>query len=425
MTKLKVGAGSASIVFPKSMFPYEGFKDVHDAPQVKVLLIENGERFALVSAELVNLFEESLAAMKAIVARECSVKPDNIWIHVTHAITTPHTPKTRDEFPPHKDPPPHLLDKTGEKKRAWNDAVSAAFAEAASQATATEEAKLGYYRGTSDVNTNRDVETPFGWWINLNPDGPSDKALHIIRFDRADGSPIAVVVNYALKPCAIDNSQMREGERLVSADIPGLACRLAEEKLGAPCLYFMSAAGDQVPKDQALLEVVDEEGKVQKEDRGVAYGLRIVEQYGPVLAEDILSAARQAQCCEVETELRRGGCSFRCGARGREPVSPRKSAVYTAEREAEVTSDILILGKLALVAVKPEMNVVTEQQMQERSPFEATLLISMVNGGMRYMPDALSYERCTWEAQSASLLPGAAEKWVEETGKALHGLHGK
>lgn len=422
MAVMKVGAGRARIAFPQALFPHEGFKGIHDDPQVKVLLIENGERAAIISAELVNIFDDGIAAVKEIVAEKCSVKKENVWIHVTHAITTPHTPKTRDEFPPHVQPPMHLIDETGVKKKAWYDAVNAAFAEASAQAAELEEATLGYYRGFSDVNTNRDVETPFGWWVNLNPEGPSDKNLHLVRFNRADGSPIALMVNYALKPCAIDNSQMKENERLISSDIPGLACRIAEEKLGAPCLFFMSAAGDQVPKDQAYLEVVDGEGKVQKDDRGVAYGLKIVEQYGPVLAADILAAADKAVCAAPEGEIRRGGCAFSWGAKGRAPMMPRRSADYRAEREVTVTSDILLLGKLAFVAVKPEINVITEKQLQEQSPFETTLLMSMVNGGMKYMPDASSYERCTWESQSASLMPGAAEKWVAETVKALNEL---
>ena len=273
------------------------------------------------------------------------------------------------------------------------------------------------------MNVNRDVETPFGWWVNLNPEGPSDKTLHIVRFNKADGSPLAILVNYALKPCAIDNSQMRENQRLISSDVPGLACRIAEEKLGAPCLFFMSAAGDQVPKDQAMLEYVDAEGKVQRDDRGVEYGLKLVEQYGPVLAETIVATAKKVSCAPLEQELRRSGCSFRWGAKGRTQMQPRKSAEYVAEREVEVTSDILILGELAFVAVKPEVNVITEKQLQEQSPFKVTLLFSMVNGGLKYMPDALSYERCTWESQSAMLMPGAAEKWVEETVSSLRELH--
>lgn len=422
MAQLKVGAGRSEILFPQELFPHEGFKGIHDNPQVKAVVIEAGEKAAILSAELVNIFDDGIAIMKDIVAEKCGVKKENIWIHVTHAITTPHAPKTRDEFPPHVTPPMHMIDESGEKKKAWFDAVGAAFAAACEQAAVLHSATVGYEKGFCDVNTNRDVETPFGWWVNLNPAGPSDKALHVVRFNDEGGAPLAVLVDYALKPCAIDNSQMRENERLISSDIPGLACRIVEEKLGAPCLFFMSAAGDQVPKDQAFLEYVDDEGKVQKDDRGVAYGLKIVEQYGPVLAADILAAAEKAVCREETADLKLGKSSFRWGLKGRAPMMPRKSAKYIPEREGEVVTELLALGPIAFVGAKPEVNVITEKELQEHSPFPVTLLASMVNGGMKYMPDARSYERCTWESQSASLMPGAAEKWVEETVKALRAL---
>ena len=92
------------------------------------------------------------------------------------------------------------------------------------------------------------------------------------------------------------------------------------------------------------------------------------------------------------------------------------------ERDVEVGTGLIAMGDMAFVAVKPEVNVITEKQLQARSPFAVTLLFSMVNGGMKYMPDAQSYERCTWESQSAMLMPGAAEKFVEVTADALRKL---
>jgi len=43
----------------------------------------------------------------------------------------------------------------------------------------------------------------------------------------------------------------------------------------------------------------------------------------------------------------------------------------------------------------------------------------MVNGGQKYMPNKLAYERNTFEAQSSFFQPGAAEKFVEVVSKEL------
>ena len=46
---LKVGAGCAEIRFPEEIFPIEGFKGIHDAPHVRLCVIDCGERIAIAS----------------------------------------------------------------------------------------------------------------------------------------------------------------------------------------------------------------------------------------------------------------------------------------------------------------------------------------------------------------------------------------
>ena len=75
--------------------------------------------------------------------------------------------------------------------------------------------------------------------------------------------------------------------------------------------------------------------------------------------------------------------------------------------------EVITLGDVALVAGKPEINACTERQLQERSKYPHTLYLSMVGGGMKYMPDQASYERLSWEALTSMLMPGAAEKFVD------------
>ena len=82
-------------------------------------------------------------------------------------------------------------------------------------------------------------------------------------------------------------------------------------------------------------------------------------------------------------------------------------------------------GKLKLmiiVGTRPEINCKTELELKEASPVARTLLMMMVNGGMKYMPDASSYDRITWESQTASLARGAAEAWVGKTANSLRGM---
>ena len=98
---------------------------------------------------------------------------------------------------------------------------------------------------------------------------------------------------------------------------------------------------------------------------------------------------------------------------------------FAQEREVKIDGNILTLGDIAFVGLKPEVNCITAEELAEKSPYERTILISMINGGQKYMPDAQSYERITWEAQNSMMMPGAAEAWVNRVVETLHEMRGE
>lgn len=423
---LKAGAGTATIHFPKEIFPIEGFKGVHDAPNARVLVIECGERVAIAALELVNVSGDALDEVREIIAKTCGVKTGNVWVHITHAITTPHIPMDPTKIPEEMKSklPPHMLDPdNGKKRELFLSAMLPAVSLAAERAMASfRPAKLGIGTGKSNVNVNRDVETRFGWWLGLNPNGKSNKTVTVLRFEDLEGQLIGLIVNYGLKPCAIDNSEMREGNRLISSDIPGYACNKVEKKYGVPCLYIMSAAGDQVPREMALLETVCEDGSVKPVDHSVAKGLEIVERLGEEFTSDLFDVIDGITCRVTEAEVRSAKTAIPCGFKKPVRMRPTREIEFVKEREGELETEIITLGDIAFVAAKPEINAQTEAELQEQSPFVATLLFSMTNGNMKYMPDKSAYERITWESQSAMLMGGTAEAWVAATVDALKNL---
>ena len=417
-TCLKAGAGSAPIRFPAETFPADGIMGVHDDPYFRVLVLECGKRVALCSAELVNMPDDGIAMTKRIVGKATGTAPEDVWVHVTHAISTPHAP-----YDPAKGgmaPPPGKEDpRSPEKRICYMAALENAVTEAAKQAADTfTEAVLAIGTGESNVNINRDVETSFGWWLGHNPEGCSNKKVTALCVNKPDGTPIGVLVSYGLKPCAIDNSEMDKGTRLVSSDLPGRTMLLLEQELGAPCLYFMSAAGDQVPREQAWYEATGENGEVVKVDAGVQEGLKIVECLSDEFARDLRPIIEKAVSVEA-SEIHRNRTSVSWQTKGRIPMKPRRSVTYEANGRQQISADFITMGDIALVAAKPEINAVTERQLQEASPYGTTLLITFVDGGMKYMPDEKSYDLVTWESQSAMLMRGAAEAWVEKTAAAL------
>ena len=423
--QLFVGAGAAHISFPTELFPLEGFCGIHDDPAARILLLDCGEKAAIVCLELVMLDRDGVAAVRKLVSDATGTKIENIWVHVTHVITTPHAPHAPRGMGGVELEISEEEKATLDRKIAlFSNAVMSAVKQALEQAAGTvRKAKMGVGTCECAVNINRDMETPHGWWINFNPDGPSNHTATVLRFEDEQGAPIAAFISYGLKPCAIDNSEMEKNTRLVSSDVPGLACTILEKELGAPVLFAMSAAGDQVPLEQAWYDVVEEDGTVRKIDNGVQAGLEIVDRLGRRMAQDIGPAIRAISCDQTSAEIRLADGGIEWPGKGRGKMVPEKNVRYEEKGTERVDAMVLAIGDVALVGLKPEMNAITEAQLQAVSPFDHTLVVSMVNGGQKYMPDLESYHHGTWEAQSAPLMPGAAEAWVEEAGKLLTQLH--
>ncbi len=421
------GAGGEALCFPETFFPIEGFRGVHDAPMARVLLLEAGGKLALVSLELVMLPPELVERVQKEVAAQTGFPAESVWVHTTHAITTPHAPHA--PMGPGGVPLPLTEQQRRELKKKngiYAEVLLTAIIKAARAAKAGfGPARLGYGECRCNASVNRDVETPFGWWVGSNPAGLTNDRVQLLRLETADGRPIAAVINADWKPCTIDNSQMAQGQRLVSSDAPGLLCREAEKALGAPCLFFMGAAGDQVPPEQALRDRVDENGKVSTVDLGIEAGLEMVSRLGKRMAEAVIPALKEIPCGVPGGVLMAAEDAISWPQKARMELRPRKTARFTQEGETTVVCRTAALDDLALVGLKPEINCVTGQQLRAASPYERTLIFAMINGGQKYMPDEGSCERLTWEAQNSMLMPGGAEAWVRRTTKLLKKMKGE
>lgn len=423
---LKAGFGRGEIVFPQEMFPVEGFIGVHDSPYARLMVLESGgEKIAVAALEMVNVPPRGIELCQSVIEKITGAPRTRIWVHVTHPVTTMHEPGPMG--PPDRRPPETEEDRA--KKRLYYQALERAVTEAAQQAADSfGEAQLGWGTGRCEVNRNRDVETPFGWWVGLNPDGPSNKTMTVLRVEDRNGNLKGIFISYALKPCAIDMAGMTTHDRQVSADVGGACCQEVEAKLGVPALFCCAASGDQMPREQAFVEIVTEDGRSMPKDDGVAKGLEIAARLGAEMGQDALAIAEKIQCTETGTAIAHRKVSFQWPTMDGRPRGPRgpKPPVreYPVNGECTMEAEIFTLGDTALVAEKPEVNFQTERELWEQSPFAHTCLICMVNGGMKYMPDRLAYARNTFEAQSTILQPGGAERFVEVVAEALKQLHG-
>lgn len=405
MGNFKAGAGTGIIRFSKELFPFQGFKGIHDDPHVRILYIEKKEKWVIASYEIVMLPEALILECRELIAKTLHMKVENVWLHMTHAITTPHAPGV-----------PGINPNTEEARKEtelFNQALLQATKEAVSQAAdSIKEALIGVGSGKSYTNCCRDIQSDIGWWIGVNPQGFSGRDMTVLKVEDMTRRPIAFLLSYDIKPCAVDNSQMQENERLISSDVPGRACTLMEEKYKVPVLFCMAASGDQIPRKTALYdEIVD--GQVKTVDLGVEAGFEIVEEIGREMAKDAMSIADKIEKT-IETEkIRLQTGNFRHGTKPRMELKPRKTAVFQTDGMIDLAVGIAEIGDIAFVGCKPEINCITEKQLRDKMPEKHIVIVSLLNGGMKYMPDQASYDRVSNEAQSSMLMPGAAEKFVD------------
>lgn len=385
---MRAGAGKAQIKFSDEFLPIESFTAVQSPLFVRALLLEcDGARAVLLSFELTSLQDYAITRFKALAAQKANVLEQAVWVGVTHTFSVPHTRSL------------HALEKGDEALRQKNEALCAALeqalAKALSKAVDTlQEVQLSYGEGVCTANISRDIETPQGWWKGKNPQGFADHTVPVVSFLTGKGQPLALLYTFDVQ------SSQTEGLGLISSDFVGNASCCAEERSGAVALYFTGAAADQTTADDAD---------------------------GEALAEAVLQAAADtrplpAECLCVYSQ--EGVYPGQIPPADMHTLHPDKSYRYLPAELRHSTVEVLDLGGIAFVGVKPELCSQTGAQIRAGAPGKPVLLFTLVNGGEKYMADRISYERRTYEAMNSKFAEGSAEMLTENIAALLQGKDG-
>ena len=401
---LQAGAGMAVIDFTglfdsENGGSYKGFYGIHDDPHARVLLLETNEKVAIVSLELVNCPEEGIDLCKDIVSNLTGTPVENIWVHATHVISTPHFSG--------------VTGITEKQTEMCMTALELAITEAAREAAETfQPAVAGVGTGVLDINENRNLEINGTYYYGLGGDyGESDKDLTVLRVNSAEtGDAIGFLLNYAMKPDVVNNTQESVNGRLVSSDAPGYACTYIESIYNAPALYLMGAAADQIPSKTADYYVADANGDAVRVELSVADAMALVEELGTIMANKVIDIAELITCDESSQVIALDNGTLEYGNKA-------------GDATLSVDVRVMQIGDFALVGLKPEMNALTGLQLKAASPFGTTMLVSFLDGNQGYMPDAQAYEDNTLEYVRTSFAQGAAEAFADLSVDLLKGLN--
>ena len=211
---------------------------VHDHIYHRILAMDDGHvLFFLISSDLC-LFSPSVSDdVTAQLHKELGVEPQNVWWSVTHSHAAPEV-----------GPPGMYKVLLGRSNHEWNRAYAAqvinSLIDGVKQAREKlEPARIAIGTGMAMANINRRAKDENGKvTLGLNPDGPADRQIGIVRIERPDGTPIAFIANYAMHGTVLSGAN-----REISGDAPGEVSAYVERKLGAPMLYENGAAGNMAP----------------------------------------------------------------------------------------------------------------------------------------------------------------------------------
>ena len=157
--------------------------------------------------------------------RETGITRAQFWWSVTHSHAAPEV-----------GPPgvyKSLLGRSDhEYDRDYAALVKDSLIRAVKEARAKlEPARIAFGQGVSMANINRRAKDVDGQVsLGLNPDGPADRQIGLIRLDRPDGTPIATIANYAIHGTVMSGQNL-----LISGDAPGTVSRTSSRRPARPC----------------------------------------------------------------------------------------------------------------------------------------------------------------------------------------------
>ncbi|WP_137664993.1 alkaline ceramidase [Enterococcus hulanensis] len=378
---MRAGAGRTNLELPDTIFPIENFRYLHDDLACRVIILEQQESLVFVSLDLTSLKEYAIDAIKTEISSHYAVPLDHIFISVSHTFSAPHTRSIE------------AMERSSEeikqKNQLFLQIILSAVADAVEKAIGTiQRVKVICHTAETNATINRDVEQEAGYWIGRNPNGFSDRKLPILKFMTENQEILAVLYSVDVQSSLVETID----DTAVSSDFIGLASKSIEDHFDCPALIMLGAAADQIPKSASqdfqdltkqatalgnvLIEEIKQEGS---------------ETDGPFVLDKLTVTVKGQELPD------------------RKQLKPARDHVFIPSADRRVSIPIVTFGEVAIVMLKPEITSNIGAGIKARSPYETTIVATMINGGQKYMADEESYQKCTYEAMNSMFASGSAE----------------
>lgn len=365
---------------------------IRDPLHATALVLARGDcRVAIISLDWILIEAEEVTAIRNLVQAQTGIAPANVTVA---AIQSHSAPRTFSAWG------------WGDKDRAYVSAVLPRIGEAVVQAVANlQPALVGIGTTTSEVGINRrQIRQNHTVTLGVNPWGPYDPTMTVLRFEGAQG-PLATLIHYGAHPTVFHGKS-----RAVSRDWPGIMIDRLEALTGAPALFINGAVGDVAPRTNFMGAVGDGEiALLEVGTRAATDALRAYRSIKElrdlelaVVTGDLLLPYRplapldeaQQNLAAAEANQEQWGqpmCDYR-----------HWQSVVHAHNAPPVTGTtfrqtITRLGPVALVPFPGEPFSEIVLRLRDYSPFQHTLCASTTNGCLGYFVTRESLHRGGYE----------------------------
>ena len=380
---------------------------INDRLYHRVAALDDGHtQLFLISTDIAEFSPAYFDKVAEQIQRELGIGPESIWWTCTHTHSAPEVgpPGAAILFMPER----YTQATSGESNPAYSRFVEAKLMEAlkaAREKLAPARLRLGLGYATANINRRaRDVDVKMR--LGMNPDGPTDRQIGLIRLEGVDGKLIGLIANYAMHGTVLGNASLK-----ISGDAPGVVAEYVEQKLGAPMLFINGALGDMAP----IYSVYPDARAGHLAEFRVLLGDRILEankRAGEALAEVTLRVAEHV----VETPLRSGLAWPPELQKYARAVAGGATQIRIPVRFLEINHEAVWWGAPLELFCEIAMDV------RNRSRFPYTFYFGLLNGALDYLPTAQAFREGGYEPSTSPFTERAEEEFREGVIAFLAGL---
>lgn len=361
----------------------------------KIVALDDGAtQFYIISSDVCLYSPSEYDKVAAMLQKRFGIDPLNVWWATTHTHSAPEF----GEFGLYGVYMDNRIQHTVDA--AYTAMIEQKLIDGIAEARdKLSDATLSVGWGYSQANMNRRaVDVNGKASLGMNPDKPVDRRIGLLRLDKPDGTPMALIANYAMHGTVMSGANLK-----ISGDAPGVVAEYVEAQTGVPMLYLNGAAGNMAP----IYSVYPNERAGHMGEFRVLLGDKII-----AANEKIKTPVNNIKLLSdeiiVETPKKPGLAWTRDLEKYKVVKNPGDTLVRLPVRFLKINKDI------AIWSAPIELFCEVSNEVRSRSPFPYTFYFGYTNGWFGYLPTAAEWQHGGYEVETVSpFTPAAAGDLTE------------